>query len=109
MSLGKAKACWRRRCSKTRKGEVVEFPDKPEQYQAMGKFVYQFSQLEYTIRYLLSDLLELTPDQFHIITAPYDFAALCRVVCSFIQSIPYCDEATEKEARGSIQEVPRGE
>ncbi|SRR5579884_1640460 len=84
--------------SKKPKGEIVEFSDKPEQYQAMGKFVYQFSQLEQAIRYLLSDLLELTPEQFHIVTAPYDFAALCRVVSSLIQSLPYCDEATESEA-----------
>jgi hypothetical protein len=79
------------------KGKVEEIWDNPILYQAIGKFVYQFSQLEFTIRHLLSDLLELTPDQFHIVTASYDFATLCKVTSAFIKSLPECDEKTADE------------
>jgi hypothetical protein len=42
------------------KEKIEEFSDDPALYQAIGKFVYQFSQLEFAIRYLPSDLLELS-------------------------------------------------
>jgi hypothetical protein len=83
--------------AKLPRGEITQHHDQPELYQAIGKFVYQFSQLEYSIRHLLSDLLELTPDQFYIVTASYDFATLCRVTSAFIHSLPECDEATEEK------------
>ena len=51
------------------KGRIEDFWDQPDLYQAIGKFIYQFSQLEFAIRHLLGDLLELTPSQFHIVTA----------------------------------------
>jgi hypothetical protein len=79
------------------KGKIEEFRDDPVLYQAIGKFVYQFSQLEYAIRHLLSDLLELTPDQFHVVTASYDFAVLCRVTAAFIQTLLTPDEPISKE------------
>lgn len=79
------------------KGKIKEFSDDPVLYQAIGKFVYQFSQLEFAIRHLLSDLLELTPDQFHIVTASYDFAALCRVTSAFIHTLLEPSEPIAKE------------
>jgi len=79
------------------KGRVEEFWDDPILYQAIGKFVYQFSQLEFAIRHLLSDLLELTPEQFLIVTASYDFATLCRVTSAFIHTLLAPDELIAKE------------
>lgn len=88
---------------KTPKGHIQEFFDKPEQYQAIGKFVFQFSQLEFTIRHLLSDLLELTPTQFYIVTASYDFATLCRVTSSFIYDLP--ELQVEKELKDEVRDT----
>lgn len=82
------------------KGKIEEFWDDPVQYQAIGKFVHQFSQLEFSIRHLLSDLLELTADQFYIVTASYDFATLCRVTSAFIQTLM---EPTEPKAKESME------
>jgi hypothetical protein len=79
------------------KGKIKEFADDPILYQAIGKFVYQFSQLEFAIRHLLSDLLELTPDQFYIVTASYDFARLCRVTSAFIHTLLMPDEPIANE------------
>jgi hypothetical protein len=79
------------------KGQIETFNDDPVLYQAIGKFVYQFSQLEFAIRHLLSDLLELTPDQFHIVTASYDFAILCRVTSGLIQTLLEPHEPISKE------------
>jgi hypothetical protein len=48
-------------------------------YTALGQFVFEFSQLEYVIRYFLGEALALGDDRFDAVTSPYDFAALCRV------------------------------
>lgn len=45
----------------------------------IGLFIFQFSQLEFSIRVVLASLLNLKDEQFDIITSPYDFATLCRV------------------------------
>ena len=88
--------------TKAARGKIEEFRDKPDLYQAIGKFVYQFSQLEFAIRHLLSDLLELTPSQFHIVTTSYDFATLCRVTSAFICDLP------EARAEGDLKKSVRG-
>jgi hypothetical protein len=48
-------------------------------FQAIGAFVFEFSQLDFTIRAFLAGLLKLPDAQFDIVTGPYDFAMLCRV------------------------------
>ena len=48
-------------------------------FQAIGAFIFQFSQLEFTIRALLSARLQLKETLFDIVTAPYDFQILCTV------------------------------
>lgn len=48
-------------------------------YAALGEFVFEFSQLEFTIRHFLGMALDLGEDRFDVITSPYDFAALCKV------------------------------
>jgi len=46
---------------------------------AVGRFTFEFSQLEFTIRVALLACLELPQEYFDIVTAPYDFAMLCKV------------------------------
>ena len=50
--------------------------------EAIGRFVFvfQFSQLEYTIRVALGSTLSLPNGPiFHAVTASYDFRSLCQV------------------------------
>src|ERR1039458_720679 len=47
--------------------------------QAIGEFLFEFSQLEFTIRAVLAGRIKLAADYFDIVTAPYDFVALCNV------------------------------
>ncbi len=48
-------------------------------FQLIGQFVFEFSQLDFTIRLLLSRRLQIPDDYFDIVTAPYDFVTLCNV------------------------------
>jgi len=50
-----------------------------ETNEAIGAFVFAFSQLEFTIKVRLGRVLELDDDLFDIVTGPYDFAMLCVV------------------------------
>jgi hypothetical protein len=50
-------------------------------FLGIGRFLFEFSQLEFTIRVELANLLELNDDAFDIVTSPYDFTALCNVTC----------------------------
>lgn len=47
---------------------------------AIGNFLLEFSQLEFSIRVALAARLKIPDELFNIVTAPYDFAALCNVM-----------------------------
>jgi hypothetical protein len=48
-------------------------------FHAIGQFIMEFSQLEFTIRFALGAYLELPDDYFDVVTGPYDFRMLCAV------------------------------
>lgn len=48
-------------------------------FQDIGHFIFEFSQLEFTIRAVLSSALKLPDGYFDIVTSGYDFAMLCNV------------------------------
>jgi hypothetical protein len=48
-------------------------------YQAIGQFIYAFSQLELAIRLRLADALALKEDLVEVVVGPYDIATLCNV------------------------------
>jgi hypothetical protein len=50
-----------------------------EVYEAIGAFVFHFSQLEFTIRARLQRVLLLRPGYGDIVMGGYDFAMLCTV------------------------------
>ena len=52
---------------------------KSQTFEAIGAFVFQFSQLEFTIKHALSRALNLSDEQSDAVTTPYDFAILCAV------------------------------
>jgi hypothetical protein len=55
-----------------------EAKERAELFLAIGEFIFEFLQLEFTIRFALATLLNLH-DKFDAVTSPYDFATLCRV------------------------------
>lgn len=56
-------------------------------FLAIGEFIFEFSQLEFTIRHVLGVALSLNDDTlFDAVTSPYDFAALCRVTKMILQA-----------------------
>jgi len=50
-----------------------------EMYQAIGQFIYAFSQLELAIRLRLGDALGLKDDLAEVVVGSYDIATLCNV------------------------------
>jgi hypothetical protein len=65
-------------------------------FQSIGRFLFQFSQLEYSIRSVLTARLGLSETFFNIVTAPYDFRMLCNVTWK-VSSIKYPDKTEEIE------------
>jgi len=53
-------------------------------YQAIGRFLSEFSQLDFTIRFVLAKRLRISDEYFHIVISPYDFAMLCNVTRELI-------------------------
>lgn len=70
-------------------------------YLDIGRFTHQFSQLEFTIRALLAGALKLTDGQFDVVTAPYDFATLCRVTSAILQ----LKHSRKKSAQEKIEKL----
>ena len=48
-------------------------------YRAIGRFIFVFSQVEYTIRHHLAEAIELKEDFFTPVIESYDVAVLCTV------------------------------
>lgn len=48
-------------------------------FHALGEFIFEFSQLEFTIRFALAAYLGLHDDYFDAVTGPNDFRMLCAV------------------------------
>jgi hypothetical protein len=46
---------------------------------AIGEFIYEFSSLEFNIRWVLGMELKVGLDRYDAVLSPYDFATLCRV------------------------------
>lgn len=58
---------------------AAEIVRRDKAYRELGEFIFEFSQLDFTIRVALAARLELSDELFDIVTAPYDFAMLCTV------------------------------
>lgn len=62
---------------------------------AIGAFIYEFSLLEFNIRWVLGMALKLDIASFDVVTSPYDFAMLCQVAKKVLALAE--DEETKKE------------
>lgn len=68
-----------------------------EGHRAIGRFLAEFSQLDFTIRFVLAKRLEIAEEYFDIVTSPYDFAMLCNVTREVIaKQIPEKAKDVEK-------------
>ena len=70
----------------TRSGQPIDMDAVREsaekrgiQLLGIGRFIFEFSQLEFSIRAVLVSRLGLKEEYFNIVTGPYDFAKLCNV------------------------------
>jgi hypothetical protein len=62
---------------------------KSEGFRLIGAFIFNFSQLEFTIRARLATALHLPDEKFNAVIAPYDFAMLCTVTANILgQAFP---------------------
>lgn len=59
---------------------MVGRSDKTQLYEAIGRFVFQYSQLEYQLRWNLALEAKVDKDLSDILIGPYDFAMLCTVL-----------------------------
>jgi hypothetical protein len=59
--------------------KVIQFTpvEKDRIYREIGRFIFEFSQLEYTLRHHVSEMARLDEQYFDIITSAFDFAKLC--------------------------------
>jgi hypothetical protein len=46
---------------------------------AIGRFTFEFSQLEYTFKHYLADILGLPSQHFDAVMSGYDFVSLCNI------------------------------
>ena len=59
--------------------------DSAAGYQAIGRFMVDFSGLELMMRVVLGKRLNLKGAYFDIVVSPYDFATLCRVTSAVLR------------------------
>jgi hypothetical protein len=45
-------------------------------YRAIGRFMFEFSQIEYMVRYYLAETIQLKEEYFSAVVESYDVAAL---------------------------------
>ncbi len=69
---------------------------------ALGRFVFEFSQLEFMIRHALAAALDLRDDQFYVITSTYDFAALCNVTKAYFTRFCGCSDEEGQQIEGLL-------
>lgn len=57
----------------------IKFGPIPEEntYREIGRFIFEFSQLEYTLRYHVAEMARIGDEYFEIVTSAFDFARLC--------------------------------
>jgi len=87
------------------KAAAEAFERVAESERSIGRFVMEFSQLQFSIRYVVAKCIGLDEKYFNIITAPYDFAILCTVARELL-TIRFPERKTEfKELLGQCRRL----
>lgn len=71
----------------------------------IGRFIYQFSQLEFTLQFTLSTMLKLDERVSTPLMASLDFASLCRSIKSVYTALHPEDTDRIKAAHDLISEI----
>jgi hypothetical protein len=58
----------------------LEPVERERTYRAIGRFIFEFSQLEYTLRHHVGELADVQEEFFDILTSSFDFARLCKAM-----------------------------
>jgi len=75
-------------------------------YRAIGRFIFEFSQAEYTIRHYLAQEIELAEEHFVAVIESYDVALLCTVANEvFGKSRANTNAAAIKELINNFREL----
>jgi hypothetical protein len=81
-----------------RNGMVELEPEAAEKtYRAIGRFVFEFSQTEYTIRHFLGEEVNLAKQYFFAVIQSYDVGLLCNVTKQVIKISMDASRAAEIE------------
>ena len=91
---------------------VDEAKELEKLWLAIGEFIYEFSQLEFSIRLALAEALRLGEEleMFDAVTSPYDFRTLCRVTRTVLQinlGPPDQDEQKREAQEAKKKEIER--
>lgn len=78
--------------------------DDEEAYRAIGQFVFDFSQLEFTIRYILWSQLKADDTYFTAVTSSLDFAKLCAVTTSIVDQNLHIEQETKAALKALISD-----
>ena len=68
----------RKRATPLNMSETAPNPEE-KTYRAIGRFIFEFSQVEYTIRHYLAEEIGLKDEHFTPVVESYDAAVLCNV------------------------------
>jgi hypothetical protein len=66
-------------------------------YRAIGRFVFEFSQAEYAIRYYLAEEIKLDEKHFSAVVESYDVGLLCTVAIHVFNQSRRADNASQIE------------
>jgi hypothetical protein len=58
---------------------MTESDDSEKTYRAIGRFIFEFSTVEFAIRFILAKELGLDFKQYRAVVESYDVAMLCTV------------------------------
>lgn len=62
---------------------INKFTAEDKFYSAIGRFIFEFSQLEYTLKYHIAEVIELKDEYFNAITS-FDFSMICTIAESVL-------------------------
>lgn len=80
--------------------DLVVKKNDPDLFQAIGTFVYQFSQFEASLRYTLAELTIRRHSD--VIMAALDFAILCRALSEVISRSEKCSPNAKEKMRSAL-------
>jgi hypothetical protein len=78
---------------------VNVFTSEDRFFSAIGRFIFEFSQLEYSFRYYIAETINLKDDYFNAIMT-HDFSRLCDIAGTVL--VPVVDETQSNRLKKLI-------